>query len=446
MTTGFQPTEFARAVLEALQPARLFPARLRFGGAASIVPLHDVRGVTLIGLGKAAQPQVEATRALLRESLGAAIELPRSLAITKRGHGTASSACELLAASHPLCDESSLAAGVALRARVAATPPDHLIVLCLSGGGSALAVAPRAPFDLGVKRAVNAALLAGGADIATTNRLRQEMSALKNGGLLLDVGARRVLTLVTVDVPSEDLALVASGPSAWRERAAGAIASDAHRSLPPPLAARFDQALASPEREAWQARLREAGDRVEHHLYAVGDWETLSSVARDALRAQGVHHVEVMTRPLDTSLESGTDSILARLARLARGPRPAALISGGELTVEVSGSGHGGRNSAFVLHLARALFHERRGTLDEATLDRTLVLSLATDGGDGNSDAAGGHVTRAVVGDSREARAALVSALARSDTATWLAQRQCAFPSTPSGTNLMDLRVVVLGG
>ncbi|MCC6783686.1 MAG: DUF4147 domain-containing protein [Planctomycetes bacterium] len=444
MTIGFQPTEFARAVLEALQPARLFPARLRFGGADSIVPVHDVRGVTVIGLGKAAQPQVAATRALLRESLGEAIELPRSLAITKRGHGTASPACALLEASHPLCDESSLAAGAALRARVAATPADHLLVLCLSGGGSALAVAPRAPFDLHVKRAVNAALLEGGADIATTNRLRQEMSAIKNGGLLLDVGARRVLTLVTVDVPSEDLALVASGPSTWREREAGAIASDAHRCLPPPLAARFDQALASPSREFWQARLREAAARTEHHLHAVGDWETLSSVARDALRAQGIHHVEVMTRPLDASLESGTASILERIERLARGPRPAALLSGGELTVEVSGSGRGGRNSAFVLHLARALFHERRGALDDATLDRALVLSLATDGGDGNSDAAGGHVTRAVVGDSREAREALVSALARSDTATWLAQRRCAFPSTPSGTNLMDLRVVVL--
>ncbi len=92
----------------------------------------------------------------------------------------------------------------------------------------------------------------------------------------------------------------------------------------------------------------------------------------------------------------------------------------------------------------KALFHERRTPLADAALDRALVLSLATDGSDGPTEAAGGFLTRALAGDTAAERAELDDALARSDSLSYLERRDAAFRTGPSGTNLMDLRAIVL--
>ncbi|MBI5853069.1 MAG: DUF4147 domain-containing protein [Planctomycetes bacterium] len=446
---AFDPHAFAREVLDALHPSRLLPRRLSvtrdaFRAGSVTIPLDGLRGVTVLGLGKAAVPQVEVVRGLVMAALGSILDVPRGFAITKRGHGASSAACEVLEAAHPLCDATSLAAGIALRRRVAATPADHLLVVCLSGGGSALAVEPRAPFALDDKIAVNRELLARGADIAATNLLRQEMSALKNGGLLRDVRARRLLTLVTVDVPSQDLALVASGPTAWHALDPGQIASAARTLLPAALAARFVASLEGSSRSAWQCELRDAAARADGALVGVGDWSELSRVAEATLRRHGVRGLAVLQEPLDQSVDAGVATHLAALRRAIALPRPTASISGGELCVAVRGSGRGGRNSEFVLRMAKALFHERRTSLDDAALDRALVLSLATDGSDGPTDAAGGFLTRALAGDGAAAGAELDDALARSDSLSYLERRGAAFRTGPSGTNLMDLRAIVL--
>lgn len=446
---AFDPHAFAREVLDALHPSRLLPRRVSvtrdaFRAGSTSIALADLRGVTVLGLGKAAVPQVEVVRGLVVAALGSVPDVPRGFAITKRGHGASSPACEVLEAAHPLCDSSSLAAGVALRRRIAATPADHLLVVCLSGGGSALAVEPRAPFTLDDKIAVNRELLARGADIATTNLLRQEMSALKNGGLLRDVLAHRLLTLVTVDVPSQDLALVASGPTAWRARDPGQVASAARALLPAGLAARFVSSVEESSRDAWQRESREAATRVDGALVGVGDWSELSRVAEATLRRRGVRGLAVLPDPLDQSVDAGVATHLAALHRAVTLPRPTASISGGELCVAVRGSGRGGRNSEFVLRMAKALFHERRSPLDDAALDRAMVLSLATDGNDGPTDFAGGFLTQALAGDTAADRAELDHALAQSDSLSYLERREAAFRTGPSGTNLMDLRAIVL--
>ena len=142
--------------------------------------------------------------------------IPRGFAVTRPDHGVSDDEVEVLTASHPYPDDSSAAAAEALLQRAADVPRDHLLVLCLSGGGSALACIPRPPFSLADKVQANVELLRSGASITETNMIRREMSAVKNGGLLARAGADHVLTLVTSDVPDSDLAFFSSGPTLHR--------------------------------------------------------------------------------------------------------------------------------------------------------------------------------------------------------------------------------------
>ena len=449
MTASFDATTFANRVLHALHPRQLFPNLIRIERDAIRIRdqsfrLDDVRGVTVLGLGKAAVAQVTAVRELLTSAIGDAFDIPRGLAITKAGHAESHDAVEVFESSHPVCDDRSRRAGDLLIERVQAVPADHLLILCLSGGGSALAIAPRPPLTVyELTRSIRKQLQRG-TGIAATNLVRQEMSLLKNGGLLRHVKARRVLTLVTVDVPNDDLALVASGPTAWREHDPAAIASAARASLPDDLAALVLRLLADPTRTAWQNELREAAARVDAPLVAVGDWQVLAGVAERELRTCGIPQLTTISRPLDQTLDEAIATIVDGMGELMHGPRSTAHISGGELTVEVRGPGRGGRNTEFVLRMARALFHERLSTLTDDDLDRLTILSLATDGTDGPTDAAGGWLTRALVGDSPTARHELDDALHASDSLSYLERRDAAFRTGPTGTNLMDLRVLVL--
>jgi len=455
MTTRFGPFvvgPFVADVVAQLHPGPLFRRLVRveegvLHAGAITVPLASHRGVSVLGLGKAAVPQVEAVRAILAASLPADIVLCRSLAITKRGSGGSLTDGDVIEATHPVCDESSLAAAHALVRRVANLPEDQLVLLCLSGGGSALATSPRPPFSLDDKRRANRALLDGGASIVDTNLVRQEMSAIKNGGLLRACTARRVLALVTVDVPSDDLSLVASGPTAWRARDVSSIAAAAHRFLPADLAERVVNQLGSSERADWQRELARASREHASELVSAADWTDLARIAERALRTQGFRSVVTLAEPLDMPIDAGLELLCARLPELARLPRPAALLSGGELTVEVQGKGRGGRNTEFVLRAARELFHRDRGALDlgalsDADREALVVLSFATDGSDGPTDSAGGVATRRLVGVDAAAREALAKAIAQSDSLGYLEARGAALRSGPTHTNLMDLRVL----
>src|SRR5262249_28575674 len=177
-----------RAALDALEPSAL--ARR---AAAKLPRGRDTR---LIAVGKAA--------VAMARGIAGAIPLAATLTVTKDGHGEPA-----LHAGHPVPDERSLAAGQAVLAAAAAAT--DLLVVALSGGASALAVAPAWGLTLGEKRAATGAVHAAGADIRTLNTVRKHLSALKGGRLALATRAE-VVALVLSDVLGDDLATIGSGP------------------------------------------------------------------------------------------------------------------------------------------------------------------------------------------------------------------------------------------
>lgn len=442
--------DFVRRVTTALHPSRHFASEVTcdrehvaFGGRR--LEIGDARGISILGLGKASVEQTAALYGLLLRRLGSAIAIPRPLAVTKSGLHAEAAEIEIVTGSHPLCDRASLDAGQRLRAAFAAIPSDHVAILCLSGGGSALAVDPIAEVTLAEKIAINAELLRNGAPIEPTNRIRQELSRLKNGGLLEAFGGLRLSTWATVDIPSQDPKFVASAPTYYVPREPSQSLADAARWLPAEQAAILERVCSSSRRAARQLELANASRRVASSLVSCGDWISLANLTRTVLFDAGMRTVHIEPRALDATIEEGIEHVLERLESLRDAPRPLALVSGGELGVRVGGKGRGGRNSAFVVAMARALFFERRISLPSDQLDSALILSLATDGSDGNTDHAGGWLDRSHLGDSGIIRRELDDAIANSDTHTFLATRGTSIRTGATGTNLMDLRIVALG-
>jgi glycerate-2-kinase len=436
------------AILADLHPERLLPARVAVGAdrievGGETVPLQGVAGVTVLGLGKAAAAQVRVLRALLREGLDPGLALPPSFAVTKEGHGASDEDGVVLVGAHPQPDARSRSAASELLWRARSTPVDHLLLICLSGGGSALAVAPRDPFGLREKLQAHAELLLSGASIDETNLIRREMSAFKNGGLLAAAGARRVLTLVTSDVPAEDLAVVASGPTMFRRLDPGRVREVAAARLSKVLARRIEAQLLGRQRRSWNAHLEAAVAEHAAYVGCVGDYATLVGIAERRLRAAGLERIRALDRPCDAPVEDGVALHLSEVARAARGPGGWALVSGGELPVRVRGGGRGGRNTEFVVRMAKALWLDRFGAIPDAVRENLVVVSVGTDGSDGPTGAAGGFMGRADLERALGAGLSVDEAIAGNDTLTFLERIGCALVTGPTQTNLMDLRLII---
>ena len=188
----------------------LFDAAVAAADPAKVVPPHlpsPPRGRTLVlAAGKAAASMARA----VEQSWPKEIE---GIAVTRYGHGVDCERIEVVEAGHPLPDEAGQGAAYRFLSAAAGLGPDDLLLFLLSGGASALLVEPQPGLGLADKRAINRALLAGGAPIAEINCLRKHLSAIKGGRLAAAAAPARVVTLAISDVPGDDPAVIGSGPT-----------------------------------------------------------------------------------------------------------------------------------------------------------------------------------------------------------------------------------------
>jgi glycerate-2-kinase len=333
------------------------------------------------------------------------------------------------AARHPLPDERGVAATAELRAVLAALDPQDGVVVLLSGGSSALLAEPLPGVALERVVAVTRALLEGGATIGELNAVRKHLLAAV-GGRLAAACRAPMLTLALSDVPGDDLATIASGPTVGDPTTlADALAVlQRHR-----LDGRFADLVAlRPE----AAESPKPGDprlgRATTRLLGTSReaLEAAAGVARDAGFVP-----RVVTRTLrGEAREIGRT--LAALARAAAAGEGVALLFAGETTVTVTGPGRGGRNLEVALAAALAL---------DGTSDR-CVLAAGTDGVDGGSPAAG-----AVVDGDTASRGRLLgrdpdAALVDNDAWGFFAGLPEAIVTGPTGTNVADLAVALVAG
>lgn len=344
--------------------------------------------------------------------------------VTRYGHATEQlSRIRLLEASHPVPDKSSEQAGSEILEALQGLSSDDLVIVLLSGGGSALMVAPYG-VTLAEKLQINRQLLNSGADIAQMNTVRKHLSNLKGGHLALAAAPARVVTLIVSDVVGDDLSTIASGPT-----------------VPDPTT--FQDAIQVLEKyqiksqsvlEHFQTSNLEtpkpghpAFARVENHLIVTN--VTALEAARVHLEAAGIR-----SRIYSDSI-TGEARDAARLHALEARKLESgtAFLSGGETTVTVRGSGRGGRNCEFLLALALELG-------GEANL---YAIACDTDGIDGVTEAAGAILTP----DSLERAARLeldaAAMLENNDAYSFFAALGDLVITGPTGTNVNDFRCVV---
>jgi len=423
--------------------------------------LPEERPDLILAVGKAAMPMLSA--ALERFPGVPWLATPPAVP-SVGGHtgtrGPSGHAGEVLPGSHPLPDEASVAAARRALKLTASLGPDDLLLLLVSGGGSALWSAPQG-LTLEGKRALTTHLQRAGASISELNTVRRHLSRIKGGGLLKATRAK-VLSLVLSDVPGDAPWDVGSGPGAsdpttfddalavmerypggpaaatdhLRSGASGGVPETVKPGSEPDSRSDVRVVGSSQTLLAGAARYleREVGvQAIELHHDLEGEARVLAQ--RHAQLAATILSGED-PRPLLPLLAADPPYTAWRLARLNR-DQPLALLSGGEATVTVTGDGRGGRNQEFALALALAL-RENPGAAG------VWALSAGSDGVDGSSDAAGAFVTP----DTLERGAALGldarRALERNDSHGYFAALGDQLITGPTGHNLNDLRVVIL--
>jgi len=376
----------------------------------------DAEQVYVVGAGKAGVGMATAVAARLGERLTAGVlSVPQAPA-----HGP--DRLTFIEGGHPQPTEGTLRAGRATAELLRATTPRDLVLVLISGGASALLELPRPGLTLADLQQANAALLRSGAAIHEVNAVRTRLSQLKGGGLARLAQPARVLGLILSDVVGNALASIGSGPTVptgTADPGAALRVVDKYGLRPQLPAAVLRQLEGGSEPEAEAPPLVEnrligssalAGEAAVAEAQALGF--TAEWVADDwqgEARAVGVRLAELVLR------------------RRARGPQ--CLLIGGETTVTVRGQGRGGRNQETALAAAVAI----------AGVPDVALASLATDGIDGPTDAAGAIVTGATVGDDPQRRLAAQRHLDDNDAYPFLQAAGALVVTGATGTNVNDL-------
>ncbi|MBD8066162.1 glycerate kinase [Devosia sp. PTR5] len=355
------------------------------------------------------------------------------LVVTRYGYAEPCERIEIVEAAHPVPDAAGFEAARRIRALVSGLGPDDLVVALISGGGSSLLPSPAEGLTLADEQAINQTLLASGATIGVMNLIRNQFSTIKGGRLAAAAAPARVATLVVSDVPGDDPALVASGPT---------LPLPGSREEARRLAALYGLDLPPAARDILASE-RNLPPRAVDPVFARNSVVTIASAALSLDAAAACAKGEgVEAAILSDAIEGEARDValvhaaLAREVRLRNRPfaKPVALLSGGETTVTLRGKGRGGRNGEFLLSLAIAL----------DGVEGVTALAGDTDGIDGSEDNAGAWVDGNSARRMREAGIDPQAALANNDAYGAFEAIGDLFVTGPTGTNVNDFRAILI--
>jgi glycerate 2-kinase len=428
MPEGQSITRILAASIRALEPGAAVERFVNLSGdilnvAGREYHLADFQRVSLLGLGKASVAM--STR--LAGILGA--RLQAGLVITKHATGMPDFPFTILEGDHPVPDVRSRVAGQKLLEFVSSCEPDDLLFCLISGGSSALVATPLEGIPLEDLKEFTSTLLACGARIDEINSLRRRLEQLKGGGLVRASNGATIVSLILSDVVGNPLEAIASGPTApdptSKISALALVKKYGLRGkIPASILAALEHAPETPKPDD------PIFEKVQNVI--VGNNELAAQAALTQAEKEGYHPYL-----LRTDLQGEARRVACTLATFLRQTmntgkpvaRPACLVAGGETTVTVKGNGTGGRNTELALAAVTEL----------ADLPGTLLVTLATDGEDGPTDAAGAVVT----GDTfhRAVRLGLhpQDFLDRNDSYAFFAVLDDLLKPGPTGTNGNDL-------
>ncbi|ANL34001.1 glycerate kinase type-2 family protein [Rhizobium phaseoli] len=421
MTITAAPRDFLKslfdAAVRAADPLTGIKARL---------PEKPKGRTVVIGAGKGAAQMAQALESVWDGPL-------EGLVVTRYGYGCDTRHTEIIEAAHPVPDAAGLAAARRLMETVNQLTEDDLVIALVCGGGSALLPAPPKGLTLEDEIALNEMLLASGAPISAMNVVRKHLSTIK-GGRLAAATKARVVSLIVSDIPGDNPAHVASGPtvpdSSTRHEALEIIRQ---YGLQLPQAA-LDH-LNSPKADAPRPD-DPVFSRHEHHIIASAG-VSLEAAAAQA-KEQGIE-----AAILSDAIEGESRDVALVHAAIAREvlgrdrpfSKPVVILSGGETTVTLRGKGgKGGRNGEFALAMALAI----DGQQD------IHVLAADTDGIDGSEDNAGAFADGGTVKRLRTAGLDARRLLDGNDSYSGFAAVGDLFETGPTGTNVNDFRAILI--
>jgi hydroxypyruvate reductase len=428
------------AGLAAADPARLVRRHLRVSrgrlrAAGLSLGLGEGR-LVLIAAGKAASVMARAAEDVLRDVPFDGLAIDTSDAVPLRRF-------RRRVAGHPVPDERGLAAAAEVEAMARGLGPRDRLVVLLSGGASALLPAPVPGVSLADKAATTRLLLRAGATIGELNAVRKHLSRLKGGGLARAASSGTVVCLVLSDVVGDDLSTIASGPTVpdpttHAEARSVLLSRGILEEVPAAVRRHFEEGA-----EGSRPETPKPGDPAFRrvHTTIVGSNRITVTAAAGEARRLGLRPLVLTTR-LEGEAREAARVLVAVLRECVETGRPGApplcLLAGGETTVTVRGDGRGGRNQEIAVASAEAL---------AAFPCPAVVASLATDGIDGASDAAGGLVDdRSLDRARRLALAPPAAFLATNDSTSFLAPLGDLILTGPTGTNVVDLTVLAARG
>jgi hydroxypyruvate reductase len=354
------------------------------------------------------------------------------LVVTRYGHSVPTSKIKVIEANHPVPDAAGLAAAKQIQESVFDLGPDDLVICLISGGGSALLALPAPGVGLEDKQAIGSALLKSGASIHEFNCVRKHLSAIKGGRLALAAAPARVVTLLISDVPGDDPSVIASGPTVPdpTTRAEAVAVLEKYRIDVSPAVRAF---LRSPEAET-----PKPGDTcfVKNQIHLIATSQDALEAAAEVARKYGVTPLI-----LGHAIEGEARAVALVQAEIAKqisssgqpAPSPCLLLSGGETSVTVRGSGRGGRNTEFLLALAIAL----EGNPD------VFALACDTDGIDGMENNAGAVIAPDTLSRARALGLDAAAELAANNAFSFFDALDDLVMTGPTLTNVSDFRAVL---
>jgi len=435
-----QAEEIFRAALKAVDPiaavlryAKTIDGALQVGERRFEFENYD--RILVVGAGKAGAPMAMALEGLLGDRISDGV------IVVKEGHGLPLQHVRIHEAGHPVPDERGIQGAEDILSLVSAAGERDLVLCVISGGGSALLVAPAQGVALEDKQEVTRLLLACGADIHEINTVRKHLSRAKGGWLARFAHPATVVTLILSDVIGDDLNVIGSGPtvpdSSTFADAEGVFKKyDIWDRVPSSVRERLLAGLKGDTQDT-----PKSDDIVFQHCYAelVGtNIQALMAASKEAER-QGY-------RPLilSSTVEGEAREVVKVLIAIAKEVRssgnpfspPACILCGGETTVTLQGDGKGGRNQEFALASAPII----------DGMEDIVVLSGGTDGTDGPTDAAGAIADGTTVTRARAKGLDPLDYLQRSDSYHFLQALGDLVITGPTRTNVMDVYMVLVGG